>query len=199
MTTIAAMFEHIMERNNITPSFAAELVNMLLQATRKQSLSTPFATNHGPQTPPTSAETSPELRSLCSSPETTLYSTSLSPSDNDPILYPVELRGISPAGSESDDLDASLAMASPDSPYVPLSQTGMDTSMSNQTCGDCFSTNTFRTTGSVAQIDVCSECHSTNILYPSAGHFGPVELGDIGRLVDEAELVFEDVDKLFNF
>lgn len=192
MDPITEIFNNIMQRDNNSPGFVTALSDMLLQATKKEATSTADNSNYGLPTPATSTEASPELRMLEASPSSTLCFSPLIQSTDcvDPLLFPIEEYDASMPIFSWDDIDAkpdtSLDMFPP--------QASADAS-SNNFCGDCFSSNIFRTKGSSAQIDVCTGCHSTDIIYGTVS----MELEEGADVFMNEDETYKDMDKLIEF
>ncbi|KAF2995508.1 hypothetical protein E8E13_000977 [Curvularia kusanoi] len=225
--TIIDVFEHILERNNSDPSFAAALGNMLLEATKTESTYNSPAKNFGSHTPPTSAESSPEL---CNAQMYPISEEQFIPVSNndyiDPLLFPdIALDSSSPF--ETDHISYTWTKSEGSFATEPAAQSPeSDTGPSNAMCGNCGSQDIFRTRGSGPHFDVCNICHSTDIFYrtviaPVQGEprsrqasGASMELPDdhrgmrediswtdyyAGSLAGEVGDMCGDIDKLFDF
>ena len=164
LATIQSVFEDILERDNSEPGFSAAISNMLLQAIGKNTTHKSSTANFGLPTPSTSAESSPELRNLDATSGFDTGVKPMSPDSNciDPLLF----SNAAPDSSLMFDMASAWeqydkCVETVPSVYMPIGNTEPCISV----CNECFSQNVFRTKGNQAQVDVCSDCHSTDISY----------------------------------
>ena len=164
IATIQSVFEDILKHDNSEPGFASTISNMILQAIGNHTAKKSPTANFGLQTPSSSAESSPELRNLDTTSSFNACITTMSPNSNcvDPLLFS------NAALDSSLPFDMACAWGHHDKSVETMSSANIPTDNirpCNSACQDCFSQNVFRTKGTGSQVDVCGDCHSTDILY----------------------------------
>ena len=197
IATPFSIFQAIVDHNDNEPGFLAAIKGMLgnvPQTTKINNTATKEV--YGIQTPPSSVESSPALSNLDTATNSDLESAfelpinSGVPNNNfaDLPLFPAASVD-SPSSSNS---PVDFMWDTPDTTSTTAQTVNISDMKSPQTinnyesikvCSGCLSNNIFKTTGSGAQIDVCGNCHSTDVLYgASSAPIGEVpEPLDTGR------------------